>query len=154
MGLRRYMALRDFVTEQLGTSPYSPGVAWPNDPDPENDPWSEKPDRGHYRFAGTKIGDAVVQVLKEAYEAFQLDTPDPKHLSWLALDRIVIRLADGGLGFPDPVQARAINAALQAVRKSGAILAGKGPKAVVVYAYNPASDLADDEEDKDEESPI
>ena len=29
MGLRRYIALRDYVAELLGVNPYDPSVSWP-----------------------------------------------------------------------------------------------------------------------------
>jgi len=99
VGLRRYLALREFVTDQLGQSPYSPGVEWPETEDSRWDT-EDQPVRGHFRFTGMKVGDAITLVLREADGRAK------------TLDDIVLALSDGGLGFPDPVQARAVNAAL------------------------------------------
>ena len=58
-------------------------------------------------------------------------------------------LSTGGLGFPEPTQARAVNAALQALAKTNAIKVGRRKAhSVAVYAYNVDTDdtSADDEE--------
>lgn len=136
MGLLRYTALRDFVTEQLGTSPYMPGVEWPGDSDSAR--WDDWPERGHYRFSGMKIGDAVLQALAEAQAILLREKPGTDKLAYQTLDQIVARLADGGLGCPETVQARAINAALQAMTKAAAIKkATRVPTNETVYAYKP-----------------
>ncbi|MBI4214284.1 MAG: hypothetical protein HY534_08250 [Chloroflexi bacterium] len=134
MGLRRYTALRDFVAEQLGVSPYAPGIDWPGDSE-----FYDEPGRGLFRFTGMKIGDAAMQVLVEEYEAKDGNNP------WLSLNTIMRRLEKGGLGFPEPVQARAINAALLALTKAGSVKKGAYSNRVgAVYAYNPASDDTED----------
>ena len=98
VSLRRYTALRDFVSEALGRSPYAPDVDWPSD---EN-MFNEAPERGRFRFTGMRVGDAILQVLEEA----------PEQGGWLSLEDIIKRLSAGGLGFPESVEARAVNAAL------------------------------------------
>jgi hypothetical protein len=95
--LRRYTALRDFITEQLGQSPYTDGVAWP-DRD-EDGGYFTRP-QGKFRFTAMKVGEAVEQAIRE------------RRGIGLTLDDLVEALSEGGLGFPDPVQARAVNAAL------------------------------------------
>lgn len=93
MGLRRYAALRDFVAEQLGRSPYSRDVNWPETS------W-DTPARGRFRFVGSKVGDALLTLLKESAD------------TWMTLDEIVLALAEGGFGYPEPLSARTVNAAL------------------------------------------
>ena len=95
VGLRRYTALRDFVTDQLGKSPYTPGVDWPG----EAEDWLET--RGQFRFTGMRVGEAILQVLEEE------DAQFPNN-PWLERDQIVERLSLGGLGFPEPVRARVV----------------------------------------------
>jgi hypothetical protein len=96
VSLRRYIALRDFVTEQIGESPYSPVVTWP---------FGLNEDRGRFRFTSKAVGDAVLEVLQER----KLRFPEGP---WMTLRTIIETLSEGGLGFPEPVQARAVNAAL------------------------------------------
>lgn len=112
VALLRYTALRDFLTTTLGCSPYASHIEWPDlgfiDPST----------RGRYRFAGMKVGDAVVEVLMDRVAAFA--TSDQSFSEeWTAfqaltmsLEEIVEALSEGGLGFPDPVSARAVNASL------------------------------------------
>jgi hypothetical protein len=105
VGLRRFIALRDFVTEQMGRSPYGyydRNVPWP---EPDFDPFGEGFERGRFRFAGMNIGDAILEVLREELAKYPQNP-------WLSFENIVERLSEGGLGFPDGVQARAVNAAL------------------------------------------
>ena len=126
--LRRYIALRDFITEQMGRSPYAHGVSWPSDTP-----------SGSFRFTGMQIGEAVIQVLQDA-KAIWRDNP------WLGLDEIIERLADGGLGFPEPVQARAINAALL---KTTGVRRGRDQTGRV-YRYEPPKDDEDEDEGGDD----
>ena len=112
VALLRYTALRDFVTTALGKSPYAEGIQWPDTG--HIDPAT----RGRFRFAGMKVGDAIVEVLRSRRESpttadmmnSLLDDSVP--VSALSLDEINKALSEGGLGFPDPVSARAVNAAL------------------------------------------
>ena len=133
VGLRRYIALRDFVEEQLGNSPYAQGIKWPGDDD---FPWTE---RGRFRFTGMSVGDAITQVLEE--EA----TTHPNH-PWLDLAAIIQRLSDGGLGFPEPVQARAVNAAL--LKTTGIKRGNRRPDGVTMYSVAPQSDEGEQGEPK------
>ena len=109
VGLRRYVALRDFVTERMGRSPYESGYPWPSD----DGGWNRSAQRGKFRFAGMKVGDAIAEVLRERSKV-----PDEEWNERLMnLDELVDVLSEGGLGFPEPVGARAINAALMALVK-------------------------------------
>ena len=143
VGLRRYVALRDFVTEQMGESPYMPHVDWPED---ENTRYTDfgRTQQGGWHFSGMKVGDAVLQLFKEHHDA----NPDV----WHGLDDIVSGLSDGGLGFPDPVQARAVNAAL--LRPPVGVVRGqytKGSKAgQAAYKYDSAK--AEEAEREEEEA--
>lgn len=90
MRLLRYQALRDFIQGQLGESPYArPAEEWP-------DKWAT---RGRYRFAGMKLGEAIGQILMEA------DGP-------MSMENIIDKLGEGGAGLNEPVQPRAVAAAL------------------------------------------
>ena len=107
LALLRYKSLRDFVAEALGCSPYSDEVQWPED---NGDPWAW----GRYRYVGMKVGDAVLEVLESRLGSpkspeYQAQMPI---FSWtMTLSEITQALSEGGLGFPDPVSARAVNAA-------------------------------------------
>jgi hypothetical protein len=126
VNLRRYIALRDFVGEQLGTSPYARGVNWPDIYTADGYILN----RGHFRFTGKAVGDAVLEVLREQYER---DRDHP----WLSLSQIIETLSEGGLGFPEPVQARAVNAALL---KRGGVRRGTWKNGVAAYAYDGPSE--------------
>ncbi len=80
LAIRRYAAVRDMVTEELGKSPYIAGsVEWP----PEAEQLlTSRP--GQYRFLAMRPGDAVVDILKE------VGMP-------LTLEEIVERLRAGGV---------------------------------------------------------
>lgn len=104
MTLLRYQALRDFITDRLGRSPYAiPGYEWPAPQLPLGVQFdAESPpvySRGSFRFAGMKLGDAIIQILDEA------NGP-------LKTEQIIDGLGAGGAGYPDPVQPRAVIAAL------------------------------------------
>ncbi len=130
VGLRRYTALRDFVTEKLGKSPYARDCTevWhPTGYDPDGEPyWAI---RGQFRFTGMPVGEAVLQILLESGER-----NDP----WLTLPKIIEELSVGGLGFPEPVQARAVNAAL--MRTSG-IERSEATTGATIYRYVEEVDL-------------
>ncbi len=133
--LRRYIALRDFITEQLGQSPYAHGVDRPSD--------APKP-TGSFRYTGMQIGEAVIQVLQDELKEYP-NNP------WLNLDEIIEKLADGGLGFPDLVQARAVNAALL---KTTGVAPGtaSGRKA---YSYEqPNANEAEDSDGSDQDGDV
>lgn len=121
--LRRYIALRDYVTEKLGQSPYSEGVEWP-EPYEAYDAYGERIERGRFRFSGMSVGDAILEVLEEEAIA----SPDDP---WLPLQSIIERLSLGGLGFPEPVQGRAVNAALL---KTSGITRSQDRSGATVYA--------------------
>ena len=120
VALRRYTALRDFLTETLGCTPYASHVKWPDSRhiDPST--------RGRYRYAGMKVGDAIVEVFRSRRDTEPFpDTESFSELmasmaneltygspSLMSLDEIIKDLSEGGLGFPEPVSARAVNAAL------------------------------------------
>src|SRR3990172_1954911 len=104
--LKRYVSLRNHVAEQIGKSPYSHDVHWPeNIFELQYTPDRIEVKRGRFRFSDLPVGDAVAEVLRERYEQ---DPDEP----WMNLTRIIEVLSEGGLGFPEPVQARAVNAAL------------------------------------------
>ena len=113
LALLRYKSLRDFLTEALGCSPYSREVTWPDD-------GRDSSMRGRYRFAGMKVGDAVVEVLKGQYDGTTtsdfagavLKALAPAEFGGMSLEEIIKALSAGGFGFPDPVSARVVNASL------------------------------------------
>ena len=116
VSLLRYAALRDFLTSTLGCSPYASHIEWPDLGliDPSR--------RGRFRFAGMRVGDAVVEVLGDRIDNFQKDQVfseewTPMHALTMSLEEIVEALSEGGLGFPDPVSVRAVNASL--IRTAG-----------------------------------
>lgn len=113
LGLRRYIAMRDYITEQIGVSPYAPDVNWPGDA------WSTY--HGRYRFWGMRVGDAILELLSEEQQRRQHLGKD----GWMSLDEVVQALSEGGLGTTETVQARAVNAAIQAHLKSEAIAKGR-----------------------------
>jgi hypothetical protein len=93
LAVRRYAAVRDYVTQRLGSSPYSIKTKWP-------EPYNVHTDfRGRYRFAQMEPGDAAVAALKET------DTP-------MTLEEIVNHLRTGGLRVPSSLLTRSVNAAL------------------------------------------
>ncbi len=112
VALRRYTALREFVIETLGSSPYSSDIEWPGSVR------GASRRRGKFRFADIGVGDAVTQVFRERFG----EPPDVETLAasgdqaveeaTLTLDEITEVLSGGGLGFPGSVTARAVNAAL------------------------------------------
>ncbi len=114
VALLRYTALRDFMTTTLGRSPYAHGIEWPDAG------YIDPSTRGRYRFAGMKVGDAIVEVLRDQRNPATGSSADDKLIEGLALgefwtmslEQIIEALSEGGLGFPDPVSARAVNAAL------------------------------------------
>ena len=113
VGLHRYVALRDFVAKQLGRSPYSHGVMWPTQLQ------DDVPEPGRFRFTGMSVGTAITEVLTESED-------------WLLLAEIIKRLSAGGLGFPEPVQARAVNAALL---KTSGVKRSKNRHGEVIYYF-------------------
>jgi hypothetical protein len=127
VGLRRYIALRQFVTEQLGKSPYAADVEWP-----DSGSWVE---RGRYRFTGLTVGDAILEVLQEQFE----QSRNSEYTSrWMTLPEIIDALSTGGLGFPEPVSARSVNAAL--LRTTG-IQRGNDKARDAVYSFEPGSTI-------------
>lgn len=108
---KKFMAIRDLVTEQLGGSPYS-----------EDLPSNEYPTEGRLRFVGMAPGEACSQLLMEVL-AKDVDQKKP-----LSLARMLIALRKGGL---DEVDSRTINAALMAMVKRGEVIKD-GDK----YKYN------------------
>ncbi len=120
VGLRRYIALRDFVGEQMGRSPYEPDYRWPGDPE-----WGQ-PEvvRGRFRFTGMKVGDAILEQLREL-AAHPVQRSDDRGNYFedtsVSLDELVELLSDRGLGFPDPINGRNVNAALIGLVKTGAV---------------------------------
>ena len=132
VGLHRYIALRQFVEEQLGKSPYADDVSWP--PGPYAD------ERGRFRFTGMQVGDAIVQVLEEAAERWPNEPA-------LTLASIIEQLSEGGLGFPVLVQARSVNAALL---KTGGVKRGRTTDNEPVYWV----DTKPEEEEADEPPPF
>jgi len=130
LGIRRYAALRDFVTEQLGRSPYYRA---------KNE--ALEPGQGRFRYAGMTIADAILELLREEAQNWP-ENP------WLGLDEIVERLSSGGLGFPEGVPTRAINAAL--IRTSG-IARNRTDGGSRIYSIEPTPpDEDEDESGKDE----
>ena len=126
VGLRRYIALRDFIQEQLGESPYTRWHEWPEST-------IRAQDRGRFRFTGMTVGDAVFQVLQEEANS----TPqDP----WLPLSDIISRLTRGGLGFPELVQARAVNAALL---KMNGVSRDQNREGMTIYCVAPDTEDID-----------
>ena len=61
VALRRYTALREFVAETLGYTPYHPTVSWPGAVH------GAAQRRGIYRFAGMGVGDAIIEVFRERF---------------------------------------------------------------------------------------
>lgn len=114
LGLRRYIAMREYITEQIGVSPYAPAVSWPGEM------WSEW--HGRYRFWGMRVGDAILELL---HEEQQRQRGDFGGGGWMSLDEIIEALSAGGLGTTETVQARAVNAAIQAHLKSNAVVRGR-----------------------------
>ena len=131
VGLRRYVALRDFVEEQLGQSPYAPGVVWPYQDS------NGREGRGHFRFSGKSAGDAVLEVLREHLESYRRYPTINKR--WMTLGEITEALSDGGLGFPEPVIGRAVNAALQNRERAGIRRNKVRATDETVYLYDPES---------------
>lgn len=113
MRLLRYQALRTYIEQQFGESPY----ARPDDEWPEPDYTGL---RGIYRFTGMKLGDAIVQILQEA------NSP-------LSMEEIIDRLSRGGAGQDEPAQPRAVTAAL--THTTGIAKYTKGPWQGC-YVYN------------------
>lgn len=148
MGLRRYAALRDFVVEQFGRSPYATDVDWPNEDWHEGDVYGRP--KGIYRFAGLKVADAIRQALDEQQHSATAQ------YQWLTLDELVEKLSEGGLGYPEPVQARAVNAALQGLIRSGAVAETIHPfKGQTVYAWDdPENDGRRDPPEWDDDLPF
>ncbi len=136
VGLRRYIALRDFVTERLGESPYAPpnwAERWPPDGYDDDGDAYWRP-RGRFRFTGMSVGDAVLEVLRERRGR----SPD---LPWMSLASIIEELSAGGLGFPEPVQARAVNAALL---KTSGVKRGTYKDGSVGYSYDATKEGGDE----------
>lgn len=112
VALRRYAALREFVTETLGYTPYHHTVAWPDAVA------GAEQRRGNYRFAGMGVGDAIIEVFLERFggaiapATFAEFDREQFLQATLTLEEITEVLSGGGLGFPEPVTARAVNAAL------------------------------------------
>jgi len=90
---RKYAAVRDMVTAQLGHSPYMKSFKWPVAVGRLG------ANLGQYRFTHMKPGDAIIAALKEGEEP-------------LALEQIVERLSSGGIRFPKSMLTRMVNAAL------------------------------------------
>lgn len=124
LSMIRYTALRDFVTNQLGKSPYARGVEWPRGAD---DDYQRQ--RGGFRFTGMRVGDAILQLLEEAADTARV---------WRSLEQIIEGLSQGGLGFPEPVQARAVNAAL--LKTSGVTRGEHNQTGAVAYRFDDASE--------------
>lgn len=90
---RKYAAVRDMVTAQLGFSPYTiPIAGWPKTGQHLGN------ELGRHRFLHMKPGDAAVAVLKEVEEP-------------LTLEDIIEKLASGGFRGAN-IYKRIINAAL------------------------------------------
>jgi len=97
LAIARYCAVRDAVEIQLGRSPYDTDVVremWPEVEETGESPW-EHPAFGRYQYLGKKVGDAVIDALRNWNRPMSLET-------------LTIALSGGGL----PVTARAVNASL------------------------------------------
>ncbi len=131
VALRRYTALREFVAETLGRSPYSADVEWPGSVR------GAGRRRGNYRFADLGVGDAIIEVFLERFgepiDLGILTALDSEALeeATMTLDEITEVLLAGGLGFPEVKSARAVNAALI---RTGGMTRFEGPGGQVRYA--------------------
>ena len=131
VALQRYAALREYVAETLGYTPYHYTVTWPNAVD------GAEQRRGTYRFAGMGVGDAIIEVCRERFgraidpTTFAEFDRDQFLQATLTLEEITGLLSGGGLGFPEPVTARAVNAAL--MRTTG-LTRYEGPHGEARYA--------------------
>ena len=131
VALRRYTALREFVAETMGRSPYSGDVEWPGSVR------GAGRRRGSYRFTDMAVGDAIIAVFMERYggawDMHVLTALDSESLeeATMSLDDITDVLLGGGLGFPEVTSARAVNAALM---RTGGITRFEGPGGQVRYA--------------------
>ena len=112
VALLRYTALRKFVTETLGHSPYAGDLAWP-----ASIPGAGRR-RGKFRFADLGVGDAVINVFREKFgeppaaeDLVRFSDEDLETVT-LTLEEITGVLETGGLGFPETATARSVNAAL------------------------------------------
>jgi len=60
--VRKYAAIRDATQAYLERSPYAPDVVWPTTPNAPKPPVY----RGRFRFVRMPVGDAVLELLREA----------------------------------------------------------------------------------------
>jgi len=97
---RKYAAVRDMVTKELGESPYE----FPQAREFLDQRGREFPTRGSFRFYGMTPGDAAIDVLSHAHHP-------------LTFQELIGRLRAGGIETEESSLGRAINAAL--LRRGG-----------------------------------